>query len=368
MPSHKMRRILAPLLFPMSLVYGLVVGIRNKLFDFRILRSVKFDFPVICVGNVTVGGTGKTPHVEYLVHLLGQKFHIAVLSRGYKRRTKGYVESGHKTGPADIGDEPYQMSTKFDTAKIAVDENRVHGIQTLRHKHKKLQAVIMDDGFQHRHVEAGVNIVLVDYHRPVFKDHLLPYGDLRERSHALHRANIVIVTKVPHHIKPIEKRILIKELDLFPYQFLFFTTLEYGHPKPVFSSGKKGLKTDDLHHMSVLLVSGIGNPAPLISKIRSVSHHIDVMTFPDHHDYRERDIRDITLRFDNLKDKKKLIITTEKDAVKIRHQQKEISSSLKEKMYFMPVHIKFLDNKQEEFDEIIMNYVKKNRRISRLHQ
>lgn len=368
MSSQKLRSIFSPVLFPMSLLYGLAVGIRNKLFDLGILRSVKFGFPVICVGNITVGGTGKTPHVEYLLGLLGEKFRVAMLSRGYRRKTKGFVEAGKRTGPGEIGDEPFQIFRKFSNLTIAVDEKRAHGIRTLRERYDKLQAVILDDAFQHRYVESGINIVLVDYYRPIYRDHILPYGFLREPAHAVHRANIVIVTKVPHHIKPIEKRIWIKELDLFPYQFLYFTSFDYGHPVPVFSSGKKGFKTKDLDSFTVLLVSGIGNPAPLIARVKSHAGNMDALTFPDHHEYKKRDIRDIILRFDSMNDKKKIIITTEKDAVKIEQLHDEIPLSLQEKIYYLPVKIKFLDNKQQEFDDIILDYVKKNRRISRLHQ
>ena len=210
----------------------------------RILKSVEFEFPVISVGNITVGGTGKTPHVEYLIDLLSEKFHIAFLSRGYRRKTKGFVQAGKNSGPDEIGDEPFQVHRKFQDITVAVDEKRVHGIEQLKKKNKKLQCIILDDAYQHRHVKPGLNILLIDYHRPLHKDFLLPAGDLRERIYGMHRANIVIVSKVPNNIKPIEKRIWIKDLNLFPYQFLYFTELEYGKLTPVFWEKQKELSLD----------------------------------------------------------------------------------------------------------------------------
>ena len=334
----------------------------------RILKSVEFDFPVISVGNITVGGTGKTPHVEYLIDLLSKKFHIAFLSRGYRRKTKGFIQAGKNSGPDEIGDEPFQVHRKFQDITVAVDEKRAHGIEQLKKKHKKLQCVILDDAFQHRSVRPGLNILLIDYNRPLHKDFLLPVGDLRERIYGMHRANIVIVTKVPRDIKPIEKRIWIKDLNLFPYQFLYFTALEYGKLTPVFWEKQKKLSLDEQDKKStgIILVTGIVNPDPLFDKMKSISRSICHIQYPDHHNYSPADIEKIHQNLSTLSEKNRLVVTTEKDAVKIG-QMKEIDPDLKMLMYYLPVRVKFVGGKQDEFDKNILKYVAKNKRLSRLH-
>jgi tetraacyldisaccharide 4'-kinase len=199
------RHIVRPLLLPLSLLYGLVVLIRNLLFDFRIMRSTRFKLPVISVGNITVGGTGKTPHVEYLVQLLKNDFKLAVLSRGYKRKTKGFILASKKTGVADIGDEPLQIKLKFPDVNIAVEHNRVKGVRTLIERIPKLNLVILDDAYQHRYIRPGLSILLVDYNRPIFHDMLLPAGNLRESWHNAKRADIIIITKSPDHFSARER-------------------------------------------------------------------------------------------------------------------------------------------------------------------
>jgi tetraacyldisaccharide 4'-kinase len=365
MVSHSVRRILAPLLFPVSLIYGFVTSIRNSFFNLGILKSTEFGFPVISVGNITVGGTGKTPHTEYLLRLLGEKYPVAYLSRGYKRKTKGYILASESSSPDEIGDEAFQISNKFSGIRIAVDENRVHGIQMLKEKFRDLKCVILDDAYQHRYIQAGVSVLLIDYNRPMHKDYLLPAGDLREKRSGIHRANIVIITKVPDSIKPIEKRIWIKELSLYPYQFLYFTTLKYGPLTSVYEKKKKP-EIRDLKKYSVLMVTGIANPAPLYEKLKATYHRVDRLCFADHHKYTHSDAENIHARFKAIQAPDKLIITTEKDAVKLR----DISSSedvLKENLYYLPVEVKFLFDQGTEFDENILEYVGKNKRISRLH-
>ncbi len=368
MAARNLRRSLAPVLFPLSLLYGMVTGIRNLLFDLKILKSVEFDFPVISVGNITVGGTGKTPHVEYLIELLSEKFKLAVLSRGYKRNTRGFILADKNTGPEEIGDESYQIHRKFDEVAVAVDEKRVHGIQLLKKKIRQLQCVILDDAYQHRHVHPGMSILLIDYHRPLSKDHLLPMGDLRERKHGISRANIVIVTKVPHDIKPIEKRLWIKDLDLFPYQFLYFTTLEYGKLTPVYGGKQKKINPDEQDRKStgIILVTGIANPEPLIRQLKSTFHSVHFIRYPDHHKYSPADMDKMHQKLNALNEKNKLIVTTEKDAVKIG-QLEDPDLDVKELMYYLPVKIKFIGAKQDEFNKSVLKYVSKNKRIGRLH-
>lgn len=369
MASRKLRRTLSPLLFPFSLVYGISVSVRNKLFDLKILKSTEFNFPVISVGNITVGGTGKTPHVEYLVELLSKKFEVCVLSRGYKRKTKGFQLANKNSTATSIGDEPFQMHTKFKNVNIAVDENRVHGINELKKQFPKLQAAILDDAFQHRYVKPGLSILLIDYNRPIYKDCILPAGDLRESSHSKKRANIVIVTKVPENIKPIDKRLWKKELKLFPYQYLYFSSFEYSQISPVYTENKNVLSFNELKRpeASVLLVTGVANPAPLLKEISSGHNEVIQFQFPDHHKYSENDLRKIGYKFDKLSNKNKYILTTEKDALKIE-KIIAVNNNIKNSMYYLPIKVKFLDNKQEEFDKIITNYIATNKEINRLHK
>ena len=368
MASHKLRKILAPVLFPLALLYGFATSVRNKLYNLGILKSTEFDFPVISVGNITVGGTGKTPHVEYLLDLLGDKFEVAFLSRGYKRKTKGFILANGNSSPETIGDEPFQIFRKYKHVKIAVDENRVHGIEELMNTEKPPRCVILDDAYQHRRVAPGVNIALIDYHRPMHRDYLLPLGDLRESKYGIHRANIVIVTKVPHEIKPIEKRLWIKELNLFPYQFLYFTAVHYGNLIPVFNTRKKQIKLEEIsqNEYAVVLITGIANPLPLAQKVMMHCKELEEMQFPDHYEYTSRDINKILLKLQTLKAKNKLVITTEKDAVKLRCL-KAVHDALKDNIYYIPVKIRFLDEKGKEFDSNIYEFVRKNKKISRLH-
>ncbi len=248
-------------LTPLSWLYGLGVGFRNLLFKLGILKSRAFDIPVISVGNITVGGSGKTPHVEYLVSLLKDKMKVAVLSRGYKRKSKGYVLANDDTTMREIGDEPYQMKQKFPELYVAVDKKRTEGIDRLTHDEqtKDVDVILLDDAYQHRYVKPGVNILLVDYHRLIIYDKLLPAGCLREPKEGKSRADIVIITKCPKDLRPMEYRVLMKALDLYPYQSLYFTTLIYDNLKQVY--GTESMPINSLpNRCNVLLLTGIASP------------------------------------------------------------------------------------------------------------
>jgi tetraacyldisaccharide 4'-kinase len=365
---QKYRLYLKPFLLPISSLYGIITSIRNYLFDVGILPSVEFDFPVISVGNITVGGTGKTPHVEYLLNMLDKENNTALLSRGYKRKTKGFVLADKNSSPEQIGDESFQIGQKYKNIRVAVDEKRVHGIKMLKKINPELQCVVLDDAFQHRYVTPGISILLIDYYRPLQNDHMLPAGNLRECKQGIHRANIVIVTKVPHEIKPIEKRLWIKELNLFPYQFLYFSTFSYGKLKPVFGRQQKEISLGELAELnaSLLLISGISNPLPLSQKFIPICSSLQHIQYPDHHEYTTDDLKDIARRFNEMTGDNKMIVTTEKDAVKLKFLT-GVTSILTENMYFIPVEVIFLDEKKEEFEGNILNYVRNNKRISRLH-
>ena len=316
-------------LLPLSWFYGLVVGIRNALFEMGILKSHAFDVPVISVGNITVGGTGKTPHVEYLIRLLQDRWQVAVLSRGYKRKTSGFLVADDSTNACDIGDEPFQMKKKFPKVTVAVDRKRVHGIEELTSSNNNLDVILLDDAFQHRYVKPGINILLVDYHRLIIYDKLLPAGRMREPLTGKNRADIVIVTKCPQDLRPMEFRVITKALDLYPYQHLFFTTLEYGTLSPVFKDMKdqndqKGLQDlKDLKNQNCLLLSGIGSPRQLIEDLTPVVKHLEPLTFADHHNFRAKDVERINITFDALPSPK-CIVTTEKDAARIARAGRQV--------------------------------------------
>ena len=306
-------------LLPLSWCYGVGVKLRNLLFETGVLKSRSFQVPVIAVGNITVGGTGKTPHVEYLVRVLKDSFKVAVLSRGYKRDSKGFIIAGSDTSMHMIGDEPYQMKEKFKNVTIAVDKNRCHGIERLVENDKKLDVVLLDDAFQHRYVKPGINILLVDYHRLIIYDTLLPAGRLREPLQGKDRADIVIVTKCPKDLKPMEYRVITKAMSLYPYQRLFFSTLEYDNLRAMFpdAHNNKNQQLSDLQDHHTLLLTGIGSPQQLEHDLSPVITHLTPLTFADHHQFRKKDIQLINETFNALPSPR-CIITTEKDMTRLK--------------------------------------------------
>ena len=346
---------------PLSWLYGCIIGFRNFLFDVGVLKSRAFDIPVISVGNITVGGTGKTPHVEYLIRLLKDRFNVAVLSRGYKRRTKGYIVADANTIMTDIGDEPFQMKQKFPKVTVAVDAKRVHGIETLMDSDKKIDVILLDDAFQHRYVKPGINILLVDYHRLIIYDKLLPAGRLREPLSGKNRADIVIITKCPDALRPMEFRVVTKAMDLFPYQDLFFTKLAYDDLKHLYNGSTRELNSigSDEH---VLLLTGIASPRQLREDLKPYVKNLTPLRFPDHHEFNDDDIQLINETFANMPSPK-IVITTEKDAVRI-NDTKGLSKEIKDNIYSLPVKIKFLLEQEEVFNEKIISYVRKNSRNS----
>ena len=350
-------------LLPLSWLYGLGVAVRNQMFEMGILKSRAFKVPVISVGNITVGGSGKTPHVEYLVSLLKDKVKVAVLSRGYKRKSRGYVLSDRNTPMAMIGDEPYQMKRKFPDVYVAVDKNRCEGIDRLTgdEETKDTEVVLLDDAYQHRYVKPGVNILLVDYHRLIIYDKLLPAGRLREPKQEKNRANIVIVTKCPRDLKPMEYRVLTRSLNLYPYQKLFFTTLKYGNLMPIYQGEPRKLESLKPEE-NVLLLTGIASPKQMILDLQPYTKNITPMSFPDHHQFRKKDIRRINDTFDQMAEPK-IIITTEKDNARLFGVE-GLADDVRKSIYMLPVEIEFMLEQQEVFNEKIIGYVRKNSRNS----
>ncbi len=348
-------------LLPLSWLYGIGVRIRNWMFDIGLKKSRSFDIPVISVGNLTVGGSGKTPHVEYLVRLLKDKVKVAVLSRGYKRKSKGYVLAEKQTRMQEIGDEPYQMKNKF--ADIYVDKDRCHGIEQLtgNKETNDTDVIILDDAFQHRHVKPGINILLVDYHRLIIYDRLLPAGRLREPLSGKNRADIVIVTKCPQDMKPMDFRVIMRAMNLYPYQKLFFTTLKYGRLIPAYCGEKRRLDSIGKNE-NILLLTGIASPEHMVTDLKPYTENIIQMNFPDHHQFTPKDIKMINEKFAGMPSPK-IIITTEKDNTRLFGME-GLSEEVRHNIFILPVEVSFMQEQEEMFNEKIIGYVRKNSRNS----
>ena len=356
-------------LLPLSFLYGMGVRFRNMLFDTGILESRSFPIPVISVGNITVGGAGKTPHVEYLIRLLCETKRVSVLSRGYKRRTKGYLLASSSSTSLELGDEPYQMYLKYGRqVHVAVSANRCEGIERLCSdpETKDTDVILLDDAFQHRYVKPGVNILLVDYHRLIVYDKLLPAGRLREPKDGKRRADIVIVTKCPPDLRPMDFRVITKALNLYPYQKLFFTTIEYGDLIPLFSNSRSVALSEITSDYEVLVLSGIASPQHLLCDIQKHTENVIPMTFRDHHLFTPKDIARINNTFDSLSSKR-IIITTEKDAARLVGLD-GLSDDVRNHIYALPIKTTFLLEQHEQFDEFILSYVLKNSKDSILHK
>lgn len=343
-------------LLPFSIIYGIIVGTRNFMFHIGILKSKHFSVPILCVGNITVGGTGKTPHTELIIDELKKKFRVACLSRGYKRKTSGFILANDQSTANDIGDEPMQIKSKFPEILMACDADRVRGIEKLLGLKEVPEVIILDDAFQHRYVQADKNIVLIDYNRPVHEDCLLPAGRLRENTSALKRADYIIVTKCPKNLQPIERRILNKQLKIKPYQQLFFTTLEYG---PILSLSSKAERITPDQESSILCLTGIAQPAPYIEHLKSFTSDIIELRYPDHHHFTKKDIQRIEQVFQDINNKKKYIFTTEKDAARLKSC--DLSKDLKRRIYYIPVVPVFIQDENLFLNEI-SEYVRKNQK------
>ena len=354
-------RLLSALLFPISVLYGTVTFVRNKMFDCGILPSEKFDVPVICVGNLSVGGTGKTPHTEYLAQLLSARYRVAVLSRGYKRKSKGFVLADERTTARELGDEPYQIRRKFPDIKVAVDADRRNGITRLMQlpDEEKPEVIILDDAFQHRYVKPTLSLLLTDCKRLYTSDYVLPAGRLREWKSGASRADIIIVTKCKADISDEERENILRQISPSKKQRVFFTYINYGELLPVFGDRSDALMNVTSGNPEVILLTGIANPLPLKNKVEEFSSNIDMLSFPDHHDFSEADIRSVENRLKAGKDNRKIVVTTEKDAVRLLANS-YLSDDYKGLFYYLPIKIDFCGGEAEDFDKIILNKVVKN--------
>ncbi len=346
-------------LFPLSLIYGLIVNIRNFLFDIKILRTTGFNIPVICVGNISVGGTGKTPHVEYIVSLIEKDYRIAVMSRGYKRKTKGFLIAQISSTVSEIGDEARQIKQKFPNITVAVSENRVKGVKKLLDFDDKIELIILDDAFQHRYIKSDLTILMIDYKRPFLNDYYLPYGRLREDPLQRNRADIIIVSKTSVNIKPIDMRIIAKNLELKAYQKLYFTSLNYGKLEPVFPLNNYLIDKELIKNYELLIITGIANPEPFIEYIKTLSDKIILLKYSDHYQFKDNDIKKISDSFNKIESDMKLIITTEKDAMRLLNINIP-DNSLKNRMFYIPIEPLILNKESDSFNKEIIDSIKRH--------
>ena len=340
------------LLFPLAVVYWAIIFIRNKLYDKGVLSSATFGLPLICVGNLSVGGTGKSPMVEFLVGNLKDDFKVATLSRGYKRKTSGYALANDRSDALEIGDEPMQFKLKFPGVPVAVGEERLDAISQLLHDRPDIQSIILDDAFQHRVVKAGMNILLTDYNNLFTRDFYLPTGDLRDLKSSYKRAEIIVVTKCEPFLTEKEKQKIVEEIRPLEKQHIFFTANRYPSPYHIIRHYET---TNFFPGTEILLVTGIANPQPLKDLLMDHSESYHMLHYPDHHIFTIDDWKDIKKRFDKIGSEKKIILTTEKDAVRLA----KFGDQLKDvPLYVIPLEHHFLFEEKEKFLLLIKNYIK----------
>ena len=332
-------KLIRKILFPIVPIYYLVTWLRNRLYDLGIKKSESYDFPVICVGNLSVGGTGKTPMIEYLIRLLKDDFKVATLSRGYKRKTTGFKLANNNASAESIGDEPFQFYNKFKSdVLVAVDSDRKNGIKSLRSVQQKPDIILLDDAFQHRKVKASFNILLTTYSNPYYADFVLPTGNLREPKSGAKRANIIVVTKCPNNLERTEKSNILNKLNAENYQHVFFSSIDYSNEIISIDSTKN---INDLKDFT--LVTGIANAKPLVDFLKTKSLNFEHLNYKDHYEFSQQDIL--------LLEKHKLIVTTEKDFMRLKQYK-----SLKDKLFYMPIAVVIDD--EVTFNKLIKQAVK----------
>lgn len=340
------------LLLPFAILYGVIIWVRNWMYDKKYFTSADFNFPLICIGNLSVGGTGKSPMTEYLARLLQNEFKIGTLSRGYMRKTKGYALANDSTTALEIGDEPMQFHLKFPKIAVASCEERIVGIPHLLQDVPDLQAIILDDAFQHRTIRAGFNILLTEYGNLYTKDFFLPTGDLRDQRSSAKRAQLIVVTKCPYDLSPEAKQKAIRNLDPESYQHVFFTTIEYGTPYHIANRSDQWMLTP---RDEVLLVCGIANPKLLKEYLNEKTHAYYQQDFSDHHIFSIDDLNEIIANFEKIYAKDKLILTTEKDAVRLLKFSDQLTDL---PIYVLPIQHFFLFNEGEQFDQLIKDFIR----------
>jgi tetraacyldisaccharide 4'-kinase len=351
-------------LFPFSLIFGLITWIRNLFFDWGLLPSKKFEIPVVSVGNLSSGGTGKTPHIEYLIRLLGREYKVAVLSRGYKRRSKGFMIADENSNTERIGDEPFQLFTKFKNILVAVDEKRKRGISNLLKLTPPPDLVLLDDAFQHRHVKPGLSVLLTDYHKIFTHDYMLPTGTLREFRGGAKRADIIVVTKTSKILSPITRQSIHEEIRPKPYQKLLYSYIDYGPLLPI--KGIDFVPDGRKRYNTIMIVAGIANTYPLEFHLKNFCDELKLLKFPDHHAYDQQDIVKIMEVYDGIITQNKIIVTTEKDLMRI--SQPEFLHTLQQyPICYVQIEIVFHKEDKPVFDTSILDYAGTIKRNSSIH-
>jgi tetraacyldisaccharide 4'-kinase len=346
------------LLYPLSLVYGFFMLVRNLLFNWGLLHSKSYGISIISIGNLSLGGTGKTPHIEYIIRLLKENFLVATLSRGYGRGSSGFILGSKRSNVKYIGDEPLQFIKKFDNIKVAVDEKRTRGIELLLKKNPGMDIILLDDAFQHRWVKPGFSILLSDYHHLYTEDHVVPAGRLREFAIGAKRADCIVITKTPKVFSPITRRRIIADLKPKPYQSVYFSYIKYGEPIPLHDHITAELQQK---YSFILLFTGIANNDLLKEHLRRMCNDLTTIEFKDHHQYQEQDLRRIMSKYDDLPSQKKILITTEKDAMRLRIP--DLNAIVKTMpVYYIPIEIDFHGEDKHSFDKSILKYVEENKR------
>lgn len=339
------------LLYPLSVLYGVITWARNRLYDRGVLTEIEFDIPTIAVGNLSVGGTGKTPHVEYLIRLLGRSYRVATLSRGYNRSTRGYLFADEEATALTVGDEPMLFHLHYDVA-VGVGERRALALPQLLMDAPDTEVVLLDDAFQHRSIKPGLNIMVTDYGRLFSRDHIVPFGRLRESRAGYRRADCIIVSKCPAGMTAAEAAALRQEIRPLPRQRLFFTRLRYGPCTALVSGEKEAILPDT----RIMLACGIANPGPLMEYLRTLSTDVRLLRFPDHHYYDTVDLDKMEDGLSQLGQGYRMIVTTEKDAVRLALLEREIVSR-RLPLYVIPLEIAFLFGDREGFDDYILDFV-----------
>lgn len=352
--ESKMKEIILSILryvsLPLALLYGLVIFLRNKFYDWNIFSSMKFSLPVISVGNLTVGGTGKSPHIEYLIEFLFSRYQVATLSRGYRRRSRGFRLAHSGTTALEIGDEPFQFKSKYPTVEVCVAEERMLAIPQLLQQRPYVKVILLDDAFQHRTVRPGLSILLTDVHRLYTKDYIMPFGLLRESRSAAQRADVIIVTKCEDHFTAAEAEKIKEEINPGKHQQVFFTCIQYLSLYPMH------LEWMAQDAEEVLLVTGIANPKPLQTKLESQFKKIYSLQFADHHYFTSEDMEEIKQAFDHISNPKKLLVTTEKDASRFFLQQEYIRTH-QLPIYVQRIGVKFLFDGEHDFHQRVNGFV-----------
>lgn len=333
------------ILLPITLIYSFVIWLRNLFYDKGILKSTEFTIPTIVIGNLAIGGTGKSPTTEYIVRLLKDKYTIATLSRGYGRKTKGYRIVETNSLATEVGDEPLQFKKKFTNITVAVSEDRCYGINKLHNNH---DVIVLDDAYQHRKLKAGFSILLFDFSSLFSPIVLLPTGNFRDNFSSTKRADLILITKCPNDLHEDHKRVIEHKIRRFSLSPIFYTAIEYDTPRDRMGN----LHLQDLKNFDILLFCGIANPTPLEIYLTQLGNQVKLLKFPDHHIYTVNDFNQITNSYQSLSAKNKIIITTEKDMQRIGPDN---LTGLP--LYYIPIRLKSMDKQQETFDHFILNYL-----------